>query len=82
MNTRRVFCIGPHQYRLFLQNDRWYVEYNLYGTNGVTEEPRPGVPNAWGWKRSLVSFSNTVEGYATAEQWVNHLLRPQDERND
>ena len=82
MQTPQVWCIGPHQYRLTPQGDRLHIEYNLYGSNGITVEPRPRVPNAWGWRASLVTFPNTEEGHAAAERWVDHLLRPQDEEND
>ena len=87
MNTPTVYCIGPHQYRLTRWKDegvgeRWHVEYNLYGTNGVTVDVRPGEPNAWGWETSAVTFPDTEEGYAAAQRWVDHLLRPFDTEND
>lgn len=87
MNTPLVYGIGPHQFRLTKweepgRGERWHVEYNLYGSNGVTERPRPGVPNAWGWTTSLVTFPDTEEGYADARRWVDQLLRPQDREND
>lgn len=90
MNTPTVWCVGPHQYKLSIIEDlhhdptlrRIIVEYNLYGNNGVTVTPRPGVPNAHGWKVSRRTFPATVEGRRDATLHADSLLRPQDRDND
>ena len=94
MNTDTVWCVGPHQYKITLRKgfpaaanvvdleDQYVVEYNLYGCNGTTVAPRPGVPNAHGWKASSEFFPATLAGLRGASIWADHLLRPQDGRND
>ncbi len=92
MNTDIVWCIGPHQYRITLLQrmaenledleDCYVVEYNLFGCNGTTVTPRPGVPNEHGWRASSEVFPATLAGLRGASLWADHLLRPQDGRND
>ncbi len=95
VNTPTVYCLGSHQYRLTkwqewmaadrgfgIKEMRWHVEYNLYGCNGETVAPRRDAPNAWGWRTSMRTFPVTEEGYADAQRWVDHLLRPMDMEND
>ncbi len=97
MRTDYVRCVGSHQCRITLKKgyrkmilngeevyseDQYVVEYNLYGCNGTTVSPRPSEPNAHGWKTSSETFPATLAGLRGAASWADHLLRPQDGRND
>ncbi len=93
MNTPTVWCVGPHQYKLQVVSviderddgtwrDELWVDYNLFGLNGYTVTPRPGVPNEHGWKTASRSFPCTVQGRRDAILYADSLLRPQDREND
>ena len=84
MNTPTVWCVVPHQYRLFInpKTELLMLEYNLYGVNGVTVTPRPDTPNAHGWKVSRRTFLATEQGRRYAVLHADKLLRPQDMEND
>jgi len=82
-----VYCVGPHSYKMILLahshtaryfiGDEIAVEYNLFAAHGYRVKPRPGKPNAHGWKRSRRTFASPK----MALVYITHLLRATDARS-